>query len=52
MKDKEFDFIREEPEDEETMEELKKLSKQKNKNFASVINKKKLNRYDLDEVML
>ncbi len=38
-------------EDEELIKEIKS-AKKKQKDFAEVINKKKLNKYELDEVML
>ena len=38
--------------DEEILEELAEKRRQKQKSFVSVINKKKLTRHELDEVML
>lgn len=38
--------------DEEILEELAEKRRQKQKSFISVINKKKLTRHELDEVML
>ncbi|MBI3052097.1 hypothetical protein HYY74_06630 [Candidatus Woesearchaeota archaeon] len=46
-----FEFLVDEEEDEETIEELKKLSKARHRSFSQVINKKKLTKYELDEVM-
>lgn len=40
-----------EDDDEELIKEIK-LAKKKQKDFVEVINKKKLNKYELDEVML
>ena len=39
-------------EDESTLEELAEKRRQKQKSFTSVINKKKISRHELDEVML
>ena len=39
-------------EDEEILEELAEKRRQRQKNFTSVVNKKKLTRHELDEVML
>ncbi|MBI2145129.1 hypothetical protein HYU18_02295 [Candidatus Woesearchaeota archaeon] len=39
-------------EDEEVLEELAEKRRQKQKSFTSIINKKKLSRHELDEVML
>ena len=47
----EFDIFDDE-QDDETMDELKRVSKAKTKTFTSIINKKKLSKYELDEVML
>ncbi len=47
----ELELLDDEVEDEETIEELKKSNKEKNKNFSAVINKKKLSKYELDEIM-
>lgn len=47
----EFAELLNDEEDEETIEELKKNNKTRHKNFASIINKKKLNKYELDDVM-
>ncbi len=53
MKDLDYDlFVDNEAEDEETIVELKKANKEKSKNFSAVINKKKLTKYELDEVMV
>ncbi len=53
MKDLDYDlFIDDEAEDEETIDELKKINKEKSKNFSSIINKKKLSKYELDDVMV
>ncbi|GEM_PF-4415411 len=41
-----------EAEDEEALQELKKANKARHKSFAAVINKKKLSRYELEEVMV
>lgn len=52
MKDVDYNFLADdEAEDEETIEELKKANKARHKCFAAVINKKKLSRYELEEVM-
>ena len=39
-------------EDEEVLEELAPKRRERQKNFISVVNKKKLSRHELDEVML
>lgn len=39
-------------EDEEVLEELAEKRRQKQKSFTAVINKRKLTRHELDEVML
>ncbi|MBI3037157.1 hypothetical protein HYY73_05425 [Candidatus Woesearchaeota archaeon] len=39
-------------EDEEILEELAAKRRERRKNFISVVNKKKLSRHELDEVML
>ncbi|MBI2550295.1 hypothetical protein HYV83_03900 [Candidatus Woesearchaeota archaeon] len=38
--------------DEEILEELAEKRRERRKNFISVVNKKKLSRHELDEVML
>ena len=53
MKDVDYAFFQdEEAEDEETIEELKKANKAKRRSFSAIINKKKLSKYELDEVMV
>ena len=47
----ELELLDDEVEDEETIDELKKSNKEKTKNFSTVINKKKLSKYELDDVM-
>lgn len=39
-------------EDEEVLEELAAKRKERQKNFISVVNRKKLSRHELDEIML
>jgi len=51
MKDFGYDFFDGEEADEETIEELKKANKQNSRSFSSVINKKKLSKQELDDVM-
>ena len=51
MSDFDYDFMSDDNADDDTIEELKKTNKSK-KSFSEVINKKKLSKYDLDEVML
>ena len=52
MKDFDYDFLADdESEDKETIEALKKVSRAKQKSFTAVINKRKLSRYELDELM-
>lgn len=53
--DEEVDLLGEfesQEEDEEVLEELAEKRRQKQKSFTSIINKKKLSRHELDEVML
>lgn len=52
MTDFDYDFFVEEAQDEDAIEELKSSKKEKRKSFAAIINKKKLSRYELDEVMV
>lgn len=53
MKDIDYSFpADEEAEDEEALQELKKANKARHKSFAAVINRKKLSRYELEEVMV
>ncbi|MBI2133200.1 hypothetical protein HYU11_00810 [Candidatus Woesearchaeota archaeon] len=53
MKDIDYDLFidNEEDSDKETIEELKKANKSRNKSFATILNKKKLSKLELDEVM-
>jgi len=53
MKDLNYDlFVDDEAEDKETIEELKKVNKAKSRSFNSIINKKKLSKYELEAVMV
>ncbi len=53
MTDLDYDlFADDEAEDKETIDELKKANKAKNKSFNSIINKKKLSKYELEDVMV
>ena len=52
MKDIDYDSLLDEEEDEETLDELKKANKAKSRSFTSIINKKKLSKYELEEVMV
>ncbi|MBI3034664.1 hypothetical protein HYY72_05900 [Candidatus Woesearchaeota archaeon] len=51
MENPDYGFLIDEEEDEETLDELKKANKARSRSFSSVINKKKLSKYELDEVM-
>lgn len=51
MADFDYDFFNEEEVDEEQMASIKKTTKERRKNFTSVINKKKLSKYELDDLM-
>ncbi|GEM_PF-4892812 len=46
-----FDEIQHEEQDEEILDEIEAKKKAAKKSFSSVINKKKLNKFELDEVM-
>ena len=51
----EFDLMEEiehEAQDEEILSEIESKKKAAKKSFSSVINKKKLNKYELEEVMV
>ena len=53
--DEEFDLLGEmesQEEDEEVLEELAEKRKQRQKSFTSVINKRRLSKFELDEVMI
>ena len=53
--DDNFDLLEEiesKEEDNEVLEELAEKRRKQHKSFTAVINKKKLSRYELDEVML
>lgn len=55
MKMEEFDLLEEiehEEKDGEILDEIEQRKKAARKSFSSVINKKKLSKYELDEVMV
>jgi hypothetical protein len=47
-----LDEMESQEEDEKILEELSEKKKERNKTFKSIINKKKVSEYELDEVML
>ncbi len=47
-----FDELQHEEDDEEILEEIEEKKKAARKSFSSVVNKRKLSKYELDEVMV
>lgn len=51
MRENDYELADEDAEDSEILQEIKKSARAKSKAFAAIINKKKLRRYELDELM-
>ncbi len=47
-----FEELKHEEDDEEILEEIEEKKKAARKSFSSVVNKRKLSKYELDEVMV